>query len=319
MAWEVLGAMIGAGFASGRELATFFARFGGWSWLGVAAAALLAGAVLARVLALGPEMFRRRSWRAVFLLLSVTAAGAMIAAAGELTALCLPLRPARYLGMGLMLALGLADARRQTPLLRRISRVLTAALLLMLAACLALPVQRAVRVEARPAPLLTALQALLHGVCYGGLNMALAAPMAAEEGAGLPRPTQQRTVLMVALMLGTMVGLGNLLLLRQPMALHAPLPLAQLTASFGRAGFYGCCIVMLLAVLTTLMAALRGMDALLPPHRRALGPAAAAAVALLGFEGIVTRLYPALGGVCALMLLCPRTGKTAAGGRKNVG
>ena len=44
---ELCGAVIGAGFASGREVASFFARFGGWSWLGVTAAvAVLGGACL---------------------------------------------------------------------------------------------------------------------------------------------------------------------------------------------------------------------------------------------------------------------------------
>lgn len=36
-ALELCGAMIGAGFATGREVAAFFSRFGLWSWLGIAA------------------------------------------------------------------------------------------------------------------------------------------------------------------------------------------------------------------------------------------------------------------------------------------
>lgn len=48
-ALELCGAMIGAGFATGREVAAFFSRFGLWSWLGIAAGtgtiALLGGAL----------------------------------------------------------------------------------------------------------------------------------------------------------------------------------------------------------------------------------------------------------------------------------
>lgn len=305
MVWEVLGAVIGAGFASGQELAAFFARFGGWSWPGVAAAALCAGLLLARVLRLGPEVFHRRGWQATFLLLALFAGGAMVAAAGELAALCLPMRGARWLGMALMLAAGMAGARRQSRLLAIVSRVLAAALMVMLLLCLTLPGQRAARVEPAASSLVTALSALTHGVCYGGFNLALAAPMAAEEAAGMTSSARRRAPVCVGLVLGVMVALGNLVLLRHPLQLHSALPLVRLTAAFGQAGFYGCCAVMLLAVLTTLIASLRDLAALLTPRWQPLIAPATAAVALLGFSGIVSRVYPVLGGLCAVLLLLP--------------
>lgn len=313
MVWEVLGAVIGAGFASGQELAAFFARFGGWSWLGVAAAALCVGLLLARVLRLGTETFHRRSWQATFLVLALAAGGAMIAAAGELAALCLPIHGARWLGMALMLAAGMAGARRQSQMLAIISRVLTMALLGMLLMCLTLPGQRAARVEPAASAPETAFSALLHGICYGGFNLALAAPMAAEEAAGMSGQARRQAALRLGLVLGVMVSLGNLLLLRHPLQLHAALPLVQLTAAFGKAGFYGCCAVMLLAVLTTLIAALRDLAALLPPRWQPLGAPAAAAMALFGFSGIVSRVYPLLGGLCAAMLLLPAGAMKAEG------
>ena len=35
LAWELVGAVVGAGLASGREIASFFTQYGGWGMLGV--------------------------------------------------------------------------------------------------------------------------------------------------------------------------------------------------------------------------------------------------------------------------------------------
>ena len=40
LTWELLGAVFGAGIASGREVASFFARYGVWSNLGIVVAGL---------------------------------------------------------------------------------------------------------------------------------------------------------------------------------------------------------------------------------------------------------------------------------------
>ena len=45
VAAEICGAVVGAGFASGKEIALFFSRFGVWSWAGIATAVAVVGAV----------------------------------------------------------------------------------------------------------------------------------------------------------------------------------------------------------------------------------------------------------------------------------
>ena len=45
VAAEICGAVVGAGFASGKEIASFFSRFGRWSWAGIMLAVAVVGAV----------------------------------------------------------------------------------------------------------------------------------------------------------------------------------------------------------------------------------------------------------------------------------
>ncbi|NCB06497.1 MAG: hypothetical protein EOM69_13370, partial [Clostridia bacterium] len=112
-----IGAVVGAGFASGRELMTFFSRYGNWSWALIALSACTMAALCGLWMRLsGGE--QGGSWCAIYrggwmggigktaqlLLLSVTG-GAMLSAGGELIALVLPLQGAQWLGLALTLTL----------------------------------------------------------------------------------------------------------------------------------------------------------------------------------------------------------------------
>ena len=112
-ALALLGGVIGAGFASGRELVHFFARHGSCAWI----AACMAIAVLAALVMRLPVQIQRMQCAsliglcrarfgdrlgalcgALFFLLSAFTGGAMLAACAELAALSLNIRHAYKIG-----------------------------------------------------------------------------------------------------------------------------------------------------------------------------------------------------------------------------
>jgi len=111
---ELLGTFFGAGFASGREIASFFARFGIWGYAG----ALLASAVMYWLLNTEiPEEWLGKwpllLWKTLNILLLASTGGAMLSAAGETVGLVLPIPVAAWWGMFLTLALSLYIHRKQ--------------------------------------------------------------------------------------------------------------------------------------------------------------------------------------------------------------
>ena len=302
-AWAVVGAVIGAGFASGREVAAFFSRYGALSWLAVAAAVLTIGWIsLGAMRSPGvPAAWRNRwpgrVWQGMFLALLSATGGAMLAGAGEIAALTLPLHGAYWMGMLVTLCLAWWLSERRLTGLIRLSRALTVCLLAVMVLGLTLPRLRGVWVE--EAPGWHALpRSLLHGLCYGGFNVALASPVL-DEMSRLPRAQQRRSVLQAGLILGLLLGLGNEVLLRHPALLGAALPYVELLGLWGRWGMTLGALGLYLAVLTTLVTCLRGLEAL---SKRRWSVCLPIGVALLGFTGAVDGLYPLLGGGCFLLL-----------------
>lgn len=290
--WEILGAVVGAGFASGREVASFFARYGAWGYAGAVAAvgsiALLTDTPL-------PAAWRGRwpekLWRSLFALLLVATGGAMLAAAGEVSALLLPLRPAYALGMALTLLLAWWLSTHTAAGLAWVSRMLLAALLLMTVCGLTLPPLRA-NVIARQEP----AAALLHGLCYGGFNAAIAAPVLLIQ----PQKGRKGALLVACGMLLALLLLGVATLLRHPALIGEGLPFIRMMSHLGRTGYWLGGICLYLAVLSTLIACLRGLGG------RLWALAGIGAVALAGFHGVVETVYPALGGACMALLLAAK-------------
>ena len=121
-ALALLSGVVGAGFASGRELVRFFACHGFASGIAILSALAMLAALFLRLctqLAHGgvsslPTLCRLR-WgsrfavlsSALFVLLCAMTGGAMLAACAELFALTLPIRHASALGMVVTLLLAL--------------------------------------------------------------------------------------------------------------------------------------------------------------------------------------------------------------------
>lgn len=289
--WELLGAVVGAGLASGREIASFFGRYGAWGFAGIA---LAVGALL---LLGGTELpgswrgrWPERLWRTLLLLLLISTGGAMLAGAGEVAALTLPVHGAYWLGMAGTLLLAQRLAKHTVTGLMWVSRAMLLVLAAMIALGLTLPPMRAVALTEPPIPM-----ALLRGAAYGGFNAALLHPVMAGA-VGLPPKERRRSLIIACLLAGALLVAGNAVLLRHPALRGEALPFIRLMAQLGQPGFWLGAAALYLAILTTLTVCIRSAGG----GWLALG--GIVLVALIGFSGVVDAAYPLLGGGCAAML-----------------
>lgn len=292
--WELLGAVVGAGMASGREIASFFGRYGAWGCVGAALASammyLLGGATM-------PQSWRRRwperLWRVLLTLLLIATAGAMLAASAEVAALVLPVHGAYWLGMAGTFLLAWVLARRTVNGLAWVSRAMMLVLAVLVLLGLTIDPMRAVALTDASVPM-----ALLRGVTYGGFNAALMYPVMAASGQPPARKRQGRLLGCIGIAL--LLMLGNAVLLRHPALIGEPLPYIRLMAQLGQLGYALGALALYLAILSTLTVCLRALGEM------RLCVCGALLTALCGFSGVVDRGYPLLGGACALMLLAMR-------------
>ena len=296
-------AMVGAGFASGREIMRFFSQYGAFSWALVAFAAVVTAWMLRRMLAMGGVHSRLE--KGLLLLFSLAVGGGMTAAAGELWALTVPLRYARTMGSVITLALCLWLAGGSLRGMAWLGRVLLPFLLAVLVLCLRVPgVSRQKTFTLGEIAL-----AAVSVVGYCGLNGMTAAGVI---GGSRPGREQNGIALAVGLLTALLLGLGNAALLPHAGALwDAPLPTVFLLRAYGKAGYYLSAAVLYLAASTTLIAVLRGLLTLAAPYilryRKPLVGLCVLAVSLLGFQDIVGTAYPALGWLYLILLLKKRT------------
>ena len=307
-AMAAVGAVVGAGFASGREIDSFFRRCGPWSWLGVASAAVVTGAIALGVLRRPgqggmPEGWHGRwpgrLWQGMFGALLLFTGGAMLAGAGEIAALMLPLPGAYLLGLLGTAVLTVLLARQGTAGAGRAGKALTALLLVMAGAGFLLPA----RSGAVVAPAASPGQSLLRGASYAGFNMALAVPELASAAPDMTRRARRQCALLLAAVLGALLAGGNGLLLRHSALRGETMPFIHLMAAYGRAGYALGGVAMYLAVLTTACAALRGLWTLGEGRKwRMLSALGMLACAGVGFAGVVGKAYPLLGAGCLMLL-----------------
>ena len=320
-ALALLGGVIGAGFASGREIVRFFAQHGAMGF----AAVFSALAVLFALFLLLPERLSsggqtglsglcaaRFGTRvgglctALFFLLSAVTGGAMLAACSELSALLLPIRHAYAVGFAvtaLLAALLCAFEARGLALVGGSLCVLMPALLLRL---LRLPAGEADFLPDGPPD--SVLRAALDGMLYASLNAAMMAGTLPLLLA-LPKRRRRACVALLVLLFGFMLALGLLVCRRQMQSVWMqPLPFVWLSRRLGAGGYLLVALCLYAAALSTLCAMLCAMTNLLP---RFLAPSArltisallCAALALMGFGRIVQSGYPILGALCAALLI----------------
>lgn len=321
-ALALLSSVIGAGFASGREIMRFFAMHGGMASAAVCCASATLFFLFLRLCAqletagcgtLG-ALCRARLGRRLgalcsllFLLLSAVTGGAMLCACAELAALTLYIPHAYALGMIVTLLAGILLTRLGMQGLALPGAALVCLLPALLLRLLALEAGEACFLPAMTPDL--PVRAALDGAVYGALNAAMLAgmlPMLTSLG----RRDRFRAALLFSLLFGALLALGVMVCRRHmPEIYMQPLPFVFLSRALGAGGYCLVAACLYAAALSTLCAMLAAIIRLLPFGKTAntcLGALFCLLFAMIGFGPLVSSGYPVLGALCAglLIVLC---------------
>lgn len=331
----VVGAVIGAGFASGREVMRFFTQYGSWAYAGVAVAALGMGILVWQLLRLSAEAgtdsfsvlcekllgkWGGRASTVLYGLMLAMSGAAMLSGAGELSAIVVPVRWAYPLGFGAMLLCALLIAQRGLGGLAWSSAVMIPLCVVFDGLLLQLPVPQGIALS----PPRAYWEVIPLAVGYAALNISLAAGLLCEAGPGLRAKERRGAAVISMFCLGGLLLLANAVLMPHAVSLrtHA-LPMVALASGLGTTGFYLSAVTLAMAMLTTMATTMRGLYLILPPSwsvgRRWGGSVAICALlGMVGFTQLVGTAYPALGWCAALLIvaLCwrgKRVGKKVEG------
>ena len=317
------GAVIGAGFASGREIVSFFSRYGVHAWwlLGISSAVmgLLCLLVLRRIpaseedwcsLFAGEPHWLQMTVRFCSLGLMIVTGGAMISAGGHMIAMVWNHPWAYAVGAVGTLAAAWRTGMGKINRLSWLSAGLTAFFLGTAAAVwYFVPVSRTVQL-----PQAESASALWHAaadaVGYAAMNLTLAIGIINRS-----RQAEKKENVRMGICFGTLMLLllaaGNALFDRFPDCQTSAFPMVWLLRQLGKAGYLTGAALLYLAILTTLTAVLYTI-------RTALGPVIGnpkltacctlgvpLAVSGIGFSGIVDSLYAPAGLACLLLIFVP--------------
>lgn len=267
-------AVSGAGFASGRELVLFFAQLGWAGWIGMfvasAAFAALIGAVCGQARRIGADDLPRLYWRrlgpaagavagAMHGLLMAMIAVMMLANAGRIGALTLPLRYGFLWGasLSLMIALMVNLGRlRALPWMGLLAAALGAAIYAGLAVD-PRPVRVYLRGETTLALRGNLPAALALALLYAALNGAVAGGAAARFSGGA-RPART-AALSGGLLCGMLLCAGAAIARGGERLLGQAMPTVILAARWGKAGFWLCAGFSFLCATATLSAAIASL------------------------------------------------------------
>lgn len=307
-------AVVGAGFASGREIATFFTNCGSACWWGVGLCCALVGAGVSMLVKLSsrtgavtlPQLYSRvmdaRCGEAVqvaYSLLLLVVSSAMLSAAGELGALAVSSRYARPAGYAFALAVSLFAAKNPRSLSLSGAAVAAITLVYYIALCFA-PVGEADTAVRGSAPVSMAL-----GTLYAALQATLAGGVICATGRGVRSPA--KAGLFSGVLLFALLTPACFALLRSG-STDGALPSVSLASAYGTAGFAMSLIMLFVGVATTLGATLYCLReqlllaGLREPACMPVSVMAALFLSVVGFAPIVDVGYPLLGFLCALLL-----------------
>ena len=304
-----VGAIIGAGFVSGREVVSFFSRYGGHSWwlIGLAVVTMI---LLCRI-CMRNETDGGTKWsfqQGCLLLVLMILSGSMTAAAGRMVSLILPVKGAYLLGITGTLCLAWLLGKKNVKPLSVLSVALTVLFLGM--TLFALRDGTSVTPLKPKTTAFGLVKAALYAVGYGAMNIAVSMEIICRNGRCCETEQNRRSVLL-GLVLGGMLFVSNSLYLNNPQVHDAAFPIVPFAAELGRAGYLLCVGMLYLAVLTTLIALVlvirSGIERLHLPQASVMPITLGipAALSCIGFTEIVEHLYAPAGLFCLVILFLP--------------
>lgn len=322
-ACAVNAAVLGAAFLSGREAATFFAVTGRASWLGIAAAAVLFGAMMGMLCHFSkstgastlPGIYYAKldercgdSISIVHGLLMLMTGAVALTTAGELGMLSLNCKHPTLTASAVTMLVSMMLTLRSMKPLSAIGAVCLPICTLFFIALAA---------DSRPVHAGAYIQndmldvsgnvpvALFMGLLFACLKAASVGGVAAARAKNL---VPIRFGICCGGILATVAGCANLAMQKAGPEIWAlNLPTVVLAARWGLFGYYAAIYVMWLGSVCVLSCALGSVSALVSAHlsRPAACIMTAAAVSLMSVTGLrplVTTGYPMLGWICALCL-----------------
>ena len=311
-----VGAIIGAGFVSGREVVSFFSRYGIHSWwligLAVATMVVLCCLCMHRAVNGGERAVccpERPLARWCLLTVLVVLAGSMTAAAGHMVALLLPVKAAYLLGIVATLSIAWLLSNGSMKPFSALSFTLTGLFLAVILLALRTPSAHALDMAEGTSPVGLA-KAALYAVGYGAMNIAVSMGVICRSGQGCGRDRNRKSALL-GLMLCGLLFVSNALYLRNPQVQDNAFPIVPFAAGLGRAGYVLCLAMLYLAVLTTLIALVlvvrNGLEQASLPGKAVmpLTLGLPAVISGIGFADIVDHLYAPCGLFCLLILFFP--------------
>lgn len=336
-AMACVGAVIGAGFASGREVVTFFSRYGAHSWWLI----LLSALVMMLLCAISMREASRlcaKSWCSIYskspkpvqfgtqvcvaLLMAVTG-GAMVSAAGHMIALLWPSEWAYPVGAVGTLLLAWFIGFGGTRPLSVISGVLATLFLIAVVMVLACePGGEAAVVPLNAPPAFgTLLWAAVRASAYAAMNLTIAIGVickcAKRSKRGVCRLSALFGFTLIALLF-----LSNYLYLKHPELENEAFPVVRLLSGFGRPGFVASVLLLNLAIFTTLIAIVCTLRNAVDAHVKTPTLSAIAtlglplAVSVVGFAEIVESLYAPAGLGCFVLVFVPLMIRRRRAGRQ---
>lgn len=318
-ALALLAAVVGAGFASGRETVVFFSRFGAYSWLGIGAASALFGLLAASIMRLC-ALYASKSFTelasgvlgraggyacsSLYAAMLLITAGAMASGIAEVAAVTLYIPHVREIGLVTGVILCVICAGRGMKALAAGGSFLLPVCALLYAMIIRYAPQPPVISSSPPADVRLALP---MAVGYACMNITLCVGILSEVGAqsgGIRR--RNITLWFTALIAGLLYASNAAITPHIQRVLNEPLPMVRLTRGLF-AGRILATVALLLAMATTLTALLRSASRMLPSRwpqglSLALCGAMSAACGMIGFNRLIGAAYPIMGILCAVAL-----------------
>ena len=321
-AMAVVAAVVGTGYASGRDLVLFFAQTGRAGWIGVCVAPVLFGMLTAALChcaagveangasEFGSRLMRPRARAAaggLYALLLALTAVVMLCGAGETGALTLPWRFGWLWGAGIALLIALLLNLSRLRALPWLGLVTLAAGVALYGALAVDPGSPRFRINGAVELALEGswAAAILLALTYAAMNAALAAGVVLRFGRGA---NPGRLGACCAAALFALLATAHWAVVRGGRALLGQaMPTVVLSARWGLFGFWACAAFGYLCAVTTLAAALGGMIDLLRGGGRGATLLTALAVAVLvgalGLRGAIGTGYRAVGWLSAALML----------------